>query len=594
LTLVKIFAEFCSFKFNRAAVMKNNGRPINNIGAELRQNLNILTDPAFRVRLKSGEITWVTFANLMATTGDHPVAFAWPRADLNIASFELAIGLTALLWQPTHEDKWKSLWENADPAAALSLAITSFAPCFSLFGEGSGNNPPRFMQDAEDLQGKGTPIGALFIDAPGENAANHNKDLLTHRGRYPALGLKAAAMTLYALQQFAPSGGAGNRTSMRGGGPMTTLALPGGALSTLPLWRVILANLSVSNRYMLTEADRATALPWLAPTLTSKGDDAGKLSEGDKRVHQLQAFFGMPRRIRLRLLSEPGICALTGEEGPVVAEFVQNPWGVNYGNWFHPLTPYRQQKEGAEPYSVKPKAAVLTYRDWVGLALKEGGGAQKAPQKAATLIELPAASIKAANGRAHDLRHIGNGQDPHFLAAGWAMNNMDAEAYLHAVQPLYLVDDDGQAESLAFTAEQLRKAGEEAASALKTALKQVIRGDRKGDTDTGLFAENAAMFFARTEPAFHAHLRAMTNGQAFDDKRKQEWLRLIRREALALFNSHARANLGLLANDKTAERVAKAYDSLSYALSDNARIATSTLQLPKPETADKKEKHADE
>jgi CRISPR system Cascade subunit CasA len=560
-------------------------------------NLNILTDTAFRVRLRSGIITWATFAELMATTGDYPVAFAWPRADLNIASFELAIGLTTLLWQPTHEDKWKSLWSHADPATALAPAITSFAPCFSLFGEGSGNNPPRFMQDTEDLQGKGTPIGALFIDTPGENAANHNKDLLTHRGRYPVLGLKAAAMTLYALQQFAPSGGAGNRTSMRGGGPMTTLALPSGALSTLPLWQAILANLPVNSRFALSESQRAKALPWLVPTLTSKGDDAGKLSEGDERVHPLQAFFGMPRRIRLRMLPEPGTCALTGEEGPVVAEFVQNPWGVNYGNWFHPLTPYRQQKEGAEPYSVKPKAAVLTYRDWVGLALKERGGAQKPAQKAATLIELPAASIRAANGRAHELRRIGNGQDPHFLAAGWAMNNMDAEAYLHAIQPLYFIDDEEVAGSPAFIAEQLRKAGEEAASALTAALKHMIYGNRKGDkvdTNTGLFLENAAMFFARTEPAFHAHLRAMTNSQAFDDKRKQEWLRLIRREALALFDSYAGANLGLLANDKTAERVAKAYGSLSYALSDNARIATSTLQLPNPETADKKEKPADE
>src|SRR5690606_5071807 len=108
-------------------------------------------------------------------------------------------------------------------------------------GDADGNGP-RFQQDFEAIEGEVSDIDALFIDTPGVNGQKKNADVLTHRGRFPALGLKAAAIALYALQQFAPSGGAGNRTSLRGGGPMTTLVWPDrpGSASPAPLWRVLL------------------------------------------------------------------------------------------------------------------------------------------------------------------------------------------------------------------------------------------------------------------------------------------------------------------------------------------------------------------
>ena len=95
------------------------------------------------------------------------------------------------------------------------------APAFDLLGDG-----PRFLQDLEPLGGKGNPPGMLFIDSAGDSTAKKNADLMVRRGRYEALPLPLAAMALYTLQAFAPSGGAGNRTSMRGGGPMVTLVKP--------------------------------------------------------------------------------------------------------------------------------------------------------------------------------------------------------------------------------------------------------------------------------------------------------------------------------------------------------------------------------
>ena len=97
------------------------------------------------------------------------------------------------------------------------------------------------------------------------------------------------------------------------------------------------------------------ALPWMAPTLTSEKSRTVSLAD----AHPLQAYFGMPRRIRLAFSSEPGICSMTDEEGPLVTGFIQKPYGTNYGMWQHPLTPYRRQKEAGEPYSAQAEIRTL-------------------------------------------------------------------------------------------------------------------------------------------------------------------------------------------------------------------------------------------
>ncbi len=129
------------------------------------------------------------------------------------------------------------------------LAPLVFA--FSLDGDG-----PRFLQELGGVDAEGNPVEALLIDTPGVNGQKKNADLLTHRNRFEALGLPATAMALHALQQFAPSGGAGNRTSMRGGGPLTTLVIPAAPHDERPpLWRTILANLCVEEHNDFDPAD---------------------------------------------------------------------------------------------------------------------------------------------------------------------------------------------------------------------------------------------------------------------------------------------------------------------------------------------------
>ena len=95
------------------------------------------------------------------------------------------------------------------------------AHAFDLDGPG-----PRFLQDLDPLEGADDKeIAALLIDAPGAQTLRNNADLFVKRGGAPVLSRATAAMALCTLNAYAPSGGAGHRTSLRGGGPMTTLVV---------------------------------------------------------------------------------------------------------------------------------------------------------------------------------------------------------------------------------------------------------------------------------------------------------------------------------------------------------------------------------
>lgn len=544
--------------------------------------LNLLTAPFFPVETVSGARRWATFVELRQEEGDYPVAFDWPRGDLNIAAFEFAVGVLALAYQPEDHGDWTAICRGKSDVD-LDERLSALAFAFNLTGDAEGKGP-RFLQDFGAIEGEANDVEALFIDTPGVNGQKKNADLLTHRGRFPALGLKAAAIALYALQQFAPSGGAGNRTSLRGGGPMTTLVWPDRppSLAPAPLWRVLLANLplSASGADFLDDASLSRALPWLAPTVTSEGKPPVEISQTDPRAHALQAFFGMPRRIRL-IVGGPGVCPLTGEVGPLVSGFVQKPWGVNYGAWRHPLTPYRQAKETDLPYTVKPKSDRFGYRDWVGAVV---GRAEKAH------AAYPAEPVAALGSRAELFRNDGFSSS-RLLAAGWAMNNMEAGTFLQSVQPLHLAEDAATADALARLAIALADAGDAAAGLLRSNLKLALFGDgAKTATDSGVFEEAGDAFFERTEDAFHAVLEALVSDAPSDGQAsRKRWLALIRRTALDLFDLHATTLLAETADIKVAMRVTEAYRRLRGALGEVGKVAAA-LGIDQPIAPEKQKK----
>jgi CRISPR system Cascade subunit CasA len=535
-------------------------------------NLNMLTDPVFPVVKASGARHWIGFSGLLEEHGDFPAAFDWPRADLNVASAELAIGLLCLIYRPASHKEWEAIWDGGSDIK-LAERISVLARHFNLFGDAKGKGP-RFCQELEPLDGEANLADALFIDSPGINGQKKNTDLMTHRDRFPALGLKAAAMALYALQQFAPSGGAGNRTSLRGGGPMTTLVMPYTTAGAVPLRCQLLFNLPVLfESEWLEDEEMSRALPWLRPTITSEGAPPEEVAEASPAAHSAQALFGMPRRIRL-VAEGSGPCPLTGEEGLRVTGFVQKPWGVKYSTWRHPLTPYRQNKEEA-PYTVKPKPVRFGFRDWVGITVGRVEAADKA---------YPAEVVSALSLRMKALRKRGY-REVQVLAAGWAMNNMEAESYLHSVQPLYLAPDDRNdlAEVITGTARRFAAAAEDAVRQLRGSLNEALFGGQAKSTNTSLFEESTDYFYESTEDAFHAALLSLKNdGKVSEDEtRARAWLATLRRVALSIFDKQASSLLADTQDVKLAARITGAYATLAGRLSVTSKIAEA-LGIPQP------------
>ena len=183
--------------------------------------LNLITDPWIPVVRDNRSVTIRPdqIADAGVTRPD------WLRADLNLACLELLIGLVFVTNPPRDDGDWHERYDAPDPER-LRATLEPFAPHFELTGDG-----PRFLQDLERLEAGAkesdvNPPDMLFIDSAGESTRQKNADLMVKRNRYPALPLPLATMALYTLQAFAPSGGSGNRTSMRGGGPMVTLVQP--------------------------------------------------------------------------------------------------------------------------------------------------------------------------------------------------------------------------------------------------------------------------------------------------------------------------------------------------------------------------------
>jgi CRISPR system Cascade subunit CasA len=491
---------------------------------------NLLTQPWLPVRRAKGPIEYIRPAAITSDHATNPVvALAWPRPDFDLAAHEFLIGLLAAIYpvDPREPKQWARLFHEPPPPEDLQARLEPFAHAFVLDGDG-----PRFLQDLDPLGGDVSPVEALFIEAPGAITVKQNKDLLVKHGRLRMLSRPAAAMALYTLQQFAPSGGAGHRTSLRGGGPLVTLALPAATEKPATLWQRLWLNTPTDCQL---DSDRVKdAFPWLAPTRTSAKKEV--VNEGD--APKLQAFFGMPRRIRLvfERNTEGNACDLTGIVDDVVVTGIQSsPWGVNYGAWRHPLSPYYKVKPNApETLPVHAPEGRLGFRNWLGLVYRN-------PEA----TRLPAEAIVIAQKRLRNLGHPWEKQS-RLLAGGFAMDNMKALAFAESELPLHCVGDDALATEIATFASCLIDAANVAASALGIALRLALFGPRSEvKTDTTLLEAARERLWDETDAAFHNLLDTAIDALADDAAEHPQgdladkWRAILARRALDIFDDTA-------------------------------------------------------
>ena len=397
--------------------------------------LNLIDDRWLPVARRSGATDTLRPSDLTNGYADDPItALAFPRPDWNAAVTELLVGLHAVAMPVAGPKQWLALWDEPPAPEVVAEAMAPFVPAFALMGEGA-----RCFQDADTLaDAKPVPIQQLLIDAPGGNTAKLNQDLFTRRrGEGYALAWGHAAAALVTLQTYAPSGGAGHRTSMRGGGPLTTLVRPrreGAGDAPVPLYNVVLAN--APRGVPAPAPDDPSAFPWLASARTSRKGEPPVTPED---AHPLQAFFATPRRLRLM-----------GGEGGATA-FRTVPYGANYEGWAHPLSPYYDDKGTWRP--LHPREGVPTFRDWPGLW---GAGDDK---RAAACVS----AFGAITARADDVRGG-------MVAMGYDMDNMKARAWMEARPPLVLDD------AVRARADCMVRAAGEAAGALRLAAKRALYG----------------------------------------------------------------------------------------------------------------------
>jgi CRISPR system Cascade subunit CasA len=539
-------------------------------------------------RYRSGGIRWGPIAavaeEVSLDNGNWVVAPAWPRPDFDAALQEFLVGLLGFALFPRDEAAWLALWRKPPTVEELQHALDNLPAGFEIDGDG-----PRAFQDlsANDLADvEGTSIEQLLIESPGEQTMKLNKDLFVGRGRIERLGRPAAAMALITMQTYAPSGGQGHRTSARGGGPLTTLVDPRvdktGSHSPLdqPLWFKLWANVLPADEWKPSESasknfasDRI--LPWLAPTRVS--DSAHSLATTPSDAHPLQAYFGLPRRIRLEF-GDAGKCDLTGRDDQLtVVEFRMRNYGVKYENWQHPLSPhYKDKKDEWLPLHGQPGG--VAWRDWAGLTM-ETPEVNRQPAQVVANFGRRARALKLSSYQVH--------------AFGFDMDNMKARGWVESNVPSYGGLNPEHQNLVLEAARRLANAVGVASTALLDAVK-VALFDRAKDAPGDWSAVKAELWDI-TERSFYDFLRAMAEQHSTIEAlnaRCAEFAPALERVTVEIFDrwSHDdRIPVGI------ARRVVGARFSLVMALRGRSKLGAKlfdALGIAQPETPPKKPRAA--
>jgi CRISPR system Cascade subunit CasA len=540
--------------------------------------------------MANGAIRWGAVTDLVRNLvrdealddGEWVVGLASPRPDFDGAIREFLIGLLAVVFKPANEQEWLNRWHEPPTLAEFQAALAVLPPAFDLDGDSA-----RFFQDfsATDLADtEVTPIEQLLINAPGEQTVKQGKTLFVKNGRIERMGYPAAAMALIAAQTYAPSGGQGHRTSLRGGGPLTTLIDPrprsksdGSALEQ-SLFRQLWANVETTEQWE-RRTNRATAdwtpadiFPWLAPTRTS-GKALGAPTTPDD-VHPLQAYFGLPRRIRLEM-GGPGRCDVTGLEAEqTVVGFRMMNYGVQYLGWKHPFTPHYRTKPDTEWLPVHGQPGGVGWRDWVGLAMQSHEGGLRAPAQVVVSF-----SKRAKKTGAHARLHV----------FGYDMDNMKARGWTDAMLPLLQTDDEDHAALLRDTARRFTEATSITVSAVLSSIERALfqrAEDNKGD-----LSHAKTELWAATESAFYEALQRLSAASAtYEDAEAESasFLPILASHATRIFDGWC----GEVGTDPTAvRRMVFARFNLVMTLRGHSNLGQklfAELAVPLPESARKR------
>lgn len=543
---------------------------------------NLIEDPWIPVRRKSGEEDWIHPWEVTGhINGESPITkLSAPRPDFNGALIQFLIGLVQTAFSPETQRDWRKALQNPPSPATLKDAFSNHKPAFDLVGE-----TPRFLQDYGTISDASQKaIAGLLVDSPSAYALRQHRDHFIKDRTKDKYCPACTATALFALQTNAPQGGRGHRTSIRGGGPVTTVVMGRNLWHTI--WLNVLPN--AGQELEAPSQPRSDVYPWLGPTRASGGGTTTTPEDG----HPLQVFWGMPRRIFLEAAEEDGgPCDLCGRaEGFSFTQYRTTSHGTDYtGPWEHPLTPHYRTDDG----ELRPRHGQqdgFSYRHWRGYAIGEraigeGEGQMQSAQVVRTFYERT---------RYAGLDEVFESQ-PRLWAFGFETDRTKIRAWHESLMPLFRVSGAVRPR-LERLAGQLIGVADSTADTLTQSLRKALYGypsatttgktdwnvDDDATRDHTLFENAEVQFWQDTEPAFYETLRGATGALEEDrslDAQKRGWAKRLQKEAVRLFDEVSQHGRIQAANPKA---ISVARQELRRFSSPSASSVRKALDLPAP------------
>jgi CRISPR system Cascade subunit CasA len=498
---------------------------------------NLIEEPWIPVKRSGGKEEWICPWQITDhTQEDVPpvVGLNATRPDFDGALLQFLIGLVQTAFLPARDRQWRSHLQDPPSPETLRQGFSDWGRAFNLNGDG-----PRFQQDLEEIpDAKEKPISYLLVDSPSDNALRENKDHFVKDRSHQRYCPACTATALQALQVNAPQGGRGHRTSLRGGGPVSTV------ITGRNLWHTIWLNVLPRSTYGEEVEQEEEVFPWLAPTRTSEDGTVTTPEDG----HPLQAYWGMPRRLYLEEPEEGGSCDLCGREAEQrYGQYRTTSHGVNYeGAWEHPLTPHRVTDDGElRPFHSRQEG--FSYRYWRGLA----AGRSSENARSAQVVQ----AFYDRYGRKGYERLDPIFKDrPRLRVFGYEADRTKMRAWHESLMPIYPASEELRSK-ISRLAGQLIQAADILESILIQALRRGLYGtpssSRRGTSwdvedrasrDQTFFENASVQFWQETEAAFFKRLgngvEEMKVGRSPADltEEKTAWLEDLREEATRLFD----------------------------------------------------------
>jgi CRISPR system Cascade subunit CasA len=478
--------------------------------------MNLLRDKWIPVRRRDGTILDIAPYEITTQIDDNPiVALVAPRPDFNGALIQFLVGLLQTVYAPKDQSQWEDMLVQPPAPEGIQGRTEKVAFAFEMFGDG-----PRFMQDTSlGRDSSQADVSALFIESPGENTEKFRKDFFVKRNQIKTISAETAAVALFCFQTNSPSGGQGHLTSLRGGGPLTTLVkLKDGNNS---LWRDVWINVLTKHSFKTDfgDDDYPRIFLWTNPEIQ---EYLGKGKAATANLfHPYSAYWSYPRRILLNVTEAPSVCDVSNRTSDrSIKNYYTQTYGLNYGEggWVHPLSPYYRMKDRLLP--LHPQPGGILYDNWISITIARGEAGEGA-RVVKHFLEW----------RAPDIQTV-------IHAFGYDMDNMKARCWYESEIPFFHIPAE-HLEKFEETISQMLTAAEQVKANLSNAVKnawfshgQSVRGD---------LGYVGSTFLKDTETTFYNYIQtireAIKVGSTDFVSLKTDWLGHLNSTALRLFDS---------------------------------------------------------